>query len=158
MYHTTKNDTDVIQNNLRRIIIFEEELTMKKAAQWIFGMLFAVALLLSMQHCYAYEGESEEEWVNRMWYNTQWTVARAAPKDADLIGRSLTFARGFGDYIGYSDVMPWMESGRIQFMIGEALCSVEIMAGGSAIMYDENGKAMFGFMNMAAGNTPRNRR
>lgn len=131
---------------------------MKKAAQWIFGMMFAVALLLPMQHCSAYEGESEEEWVNRMWYDTQWTVARAAPRAADQIGRSITFGAILGDYTGYSNVMPWMESGRIQFLITGAPCSVEIMAGGSAIMYDENGKAMFGFMNMAAGSDRRNRR
>lgn len=122
---------------------------MKKASQWIFGFMLAVALSLLMHCCYAYEGESEEDWVNRMWYDTQWVVAKTA--DTSVIGRTVNFARLLGDYTGYSDVMPWIESGRIHFLLnGEAPCSIEIVTGGGAIMYDENGTGIFGFINMAA--------
>lgn len=113
--------------------------------------MVVVALLLPMHLCYAYEGESEKDWVNRMWYDTQWVVAKTA--DASVIGRTVNFANLFGDYTGYSDVMPWIESGRIHFIFGarEAHCFIEIVTEGGAIMYDENGKGIFGFMNMAAG-------
>ena len=138
---------------------------MKKAAQWIFGVMFAVALLLPMQHCYAYEGESEEEWVNRMWYNTQWTIARAPKNNLGSIGRTMTFAQMLNDWTSYSDVMPWMESGRIHGVLGNSKESynvfIEILAGGQAAMYlDEDGGTYTGYqwLNMAAGSDRRNRR
>ncbi len=123
---------------------------MKKASQWIFGLMFAVALLFPVHNCYAYEGESEEEWVNRMWYNTQWTCARAIPGGKQLLGHTITFAKLFGDYTGYSDVMPWVESGIITCQAGGKPAHIEIMAGSEAIAFSCENEAMWGFMNMAA--------
>ncbi len=134
---------------------------MKKASQWIFGLMFAAALLLPTHICYAYEGESEEEWVNRIWYNTQWTVARARKEAQHLIGQSGTFFKVWrGDYTGYSDVMPWAGSGRIEFVwLGNnAPGYVEIMADGAAHSYmyiDGEWLPIMGFLNMAAGNNRR---
>ncbi len=134
---------------------------MKKATQWIFGMLFVAGLLLPMQCCYAYEGESEEDWVNRMWYNTQWTIARAEG-NSDLIGRTMTFAQFLHDWTSYSDVMPWMESGRIHGVLGTGKKAtniyIEILAGGQAALYDEEaGYAGFQWLNMAARSDLKNR-
>lgn len=123
---------------------------MKKASQCIFGVVFAVVLLLPVHNCFAYEGEAEEEWVNRMWYNTQWTCARAVPGGKQLIGHTITFAKLFGNCTGYSDVMPWVESGIITFQAEGVSGHIEIMAGSEAIAFSSENEPMFGFMNMAA--------
>lgn len=118
---------------------------MKRLYRNVFGMMIVAVGLLLARNCYAYEGESEEEWVNRMWYNTSWTIVKTRPKDTDLMGGVLTFHQLFENYVSYADVNPASECGRIYIRMDWAIGYIEIVDGKYATLYDKQYNKWCGF-------------